>query len=139
MGVLSNTDRSERVLKSKLNILRRTIRMRGTDCIRIRSTNKNYSKVHGVNNIDISGDNRRNTEQVKIRLILNLNTMDRVTEKGMMTQTTNHCDDVLEEGDLIKVETPIYTYHFRVERKSFYGINNFIYEYELDHLKTVRR
>jgi len=135
--LLSNSNRSDSLLRIKLKILRKTLRVRGVEVQVIKNTNPMYAKVHGFNNIDLDGDRADETSVTTYRLVLNLNNLERVSEKGA-TQTVYHTDNIAEEGDIIKYRDRMFEYAFKVERKSVYGEINFIYEYELSHFRTIK-
>ena len=136
--LLSNSDRSDNLLKSKLKILERTLKVRGMEVTIIKSTNDMYAKVHGYNNIDLDGDYSYDTMTTTERLVINLNYLERVGEKSGTTQLVYHTKDIANEGDLIKYRSRIYEYSFKVTKKSTYGELNLLYEYELEHLQTIK-
>ena len=135
--LLTNSSRSDRLLRTKLRILAKTLRVRGVEVSVIKSTNFVYSRVHGFNDIDLDGDRADETKAKKYRLVLNLNNLDRVGEKANNTQTCYSTENIADEGDIIKYRSRIYEYAFKVERKSVYGELDFLYEYELAHFRTI--
>jgi hypothetical protein len=137
-NLLSNTQRSDRLLRSKLSILRKTLRVRGVEVSVIKSTNSVRSKVHGFNDIDLDGDRADETAYKQIRLVLNLNNLDHVGDKAMNNQICYHVEDIGDEGDIIKYTGRVYEYAFKIERKQVYGEEDFLYEYELNHFRTIR-
>lgn len=136
--MLNNSPRTERLLKAKLKSLDRTIRLRGVDCTVVRNTNVKYRKVHGVNSVDLRGDNSLDNKSFSIRLVLNLNNLEREGNKGnSVSQNVMTTDGSLLEGDIITYTGRVYEYSFKVDKKSYYGEENQLFEYELVNLKTI--
>lgn len=135
--MLHNTLKSDNLLSTKLRLLKRIIRMRGVEVLRLRSLNPNYSKVHGFNNMDIEGDLRDENEVVKTKVVLTLNNMENLSDKGETNMTIFHPTDEFNKGDVLQYSNGMFTYSFRVDNKRYYGERNRLYEYELIHFKTV--
>lgn len=138
MNILSNTDRSDRALKSQLRILKKTLRVKGSECLIIRNKNKKYSRVFGHQNIDVDGDNFIDTVTIPVKLVINNNFLDHYGDKGQ-NQTVYHFSDDLNEGDIISYSTKDYEYRWRVAKKNYYGETNRLYEYELEPLELVAK
>lgn len=124
-------------MKCRLKLLERTIKLRGVDCLKIRSTNQNYSIVHGKNNIDISGDNKFDSKKDIVKVLLNLNNLEDLGDKGSVDQTVYYPWDEFNKGDVIQYKNDLYTYHFAVTEKRYYGESSGLYEYQLEHFKTT--
>lgn len=135
--MLNNSKKTDRLMKFRLRLLERTIKLRGVECLRIRNNNQNYQLVHGRNNFDVSGDNRIDSDTKIVLVILNLNNLEDLGDKGSYDQTIYYPHDEFNKGDIIKYSNDIYTYQFQVTDKRYYGERNGIYEYQLEHLKTI--
>lgn len=135
--ILNNSFRSDLLLRTKLKILDKTLRVRGVEVSIVKSTNNVYNTVHGYNNFDIDGDRSDESSTKSSRLVINLNALEHVGEKSSQTQTVYHTQNIADEGDLIIYKSFKYEYAFRVSRKSTYGERDFLYEYELEHFKTI--
>jgi hypothetical protein len=135
--MITSDQLTDKFIRAKLRLLRRTIRIRGVDCLLIRSSNEAFSKVHGRSNIDLDGDNERDTETKKIRLVLSFNNMDPLGDKSSQSQTVWLPDRKMEVGDIIKYQNERYTFHFKVEELRYYGERDIIYEYELSPFRTT--
>lgn len=135
--LLTNSNRSDRLLRVKLKILKRTIRVRGVECTVIKTTNDVFNIVHGYNNFDLDGDRSNESTSKSVKLVLNLNMLEHVGEKSNSTQTVETTEDIADEGDIILYRSRKYEYAFRVSRKSTYGELDFLYEYDLEHFRTI--
>jgi len=137
--LLTNSQRTDRLLRSKLAILKKTLRVRGVEVTIIKPNNEVFDKVHGFNTIELLGGDRADEVKIsKARLVLNLNNLERVGEKASQAQTCYHYEDILDEGDIILYDSLIYEYAFKVDQKNVYGEQDFLYEYELTHFRTIK-
>jgi len=137
--LLTNSQRTDRLLRTKLSILKKTLRVRGVEVTIIKPNNKVFDKVHGFNTIELLGGDRADEVKVsKARLVLNLNNLERVGEKASQSQTCYHNQDIMDEGDIVLYDSQVYEYAFKVEQKNVYGEQDFIYEYELTHFRTIK-
>jgi len=137
--LLTNSQRTDRLLRSKLTILRKTLRVRGVEVTIIKPANKVFDKVHGFNAIELLGGDRADEVIVShSRLVLNLNNLEHVGEKASVSQICYHTEDILDEGDVVLYDSRIYEYAFKCERKQVYGEQDFLYEYELIHFRTIK-
>lgn len=115
----------------------RTIKARGVECTIIKATNDVFNLVHGYNNYDLDGDRSDESTSKSVRIILNLNQLEHVGEKSSSNQTFEHTEDIADEGDIVIYRSRKYEYAFRVSRKNTYGELDFLYEYELEHFRTI--
>lgn len=135
--MMYDSSKSDRFLKNKLCILRRTLKLRGTDVIRLRNVNEDYNLVHGNNMIDYHGDLSSYNERSIIRVVLNVNDFEEIWDKGIDDQTFYHLENDFNPGDLIQYKNEIHTYTFKVDQRKIYGERNLLYEYTLHHLTTT--
>lgn len=136
--ILSNSTQSDRLLHTKLQILKRTLRVRGVECLVIQNQNDIRRRVYGINNIDLDGDRADESKYKHVRLVLNLNNLEHVGEKATTDQTVYHTEDFANEGDVVLYCSRMYEYAFKVNRKMTYGELDFLYEYELNHFRTIQ-
>lgn len=137
--ILTNSERSDRLLTTKLLILQKTLRVRGVEVQILKSSNLVFDKVHGFNTIELaSGDRSDEVTITTCRLVLNLNNLEHVGEKGAGSQTVYHTVNIADEGDVVVYRSRMYEYAFKVDRKQVYGEKDFLYEYELNHFRTIK-
>ena len=135
--MFASTDLTDRALRTKLRILKRTIKLRGVDCSVLVPKNPDYELVHGFSYMDPSGDYRDQYESKIVRLILNFNNFDPLANKSDQLQVIYHYEPILNLNNLIKYSNESYEYMFKVTDIQVYGERNTIYQYELTHLKTI--